>query len=218
MATVAAPARSDASSMWHGLPVRPPRRVWLLVGGLLAMVVCAGAFALAYLGADARVAALAVDRPLAAGQTVTAQDIRVVRLVPDPGVDLVPAGDASQVVGRTVTVPLAVGTLLARSQLGPAGWPPPGEAVAAVPVKPGRLPAGLTEGSRVLVVRVAPDTPVEPGPPPEAPAAPVPATVVQVVEAVDGSGTSLVSLLLDQDDAVAVAGAAGDLALVLAGG
>jgi hypothetical protein len=207
--------------MWHGLPVRPPRRVWLLVGGLLAMVVCAGAFALVYLGADARVAALAVDRPLAAGQTVTAQDIRVVWLVPDAGVDLVPADDASQVVGRTVTVPLAVGTLLARSQLGPAGWPPPGEAVAAVPVKPGRLPAGITEGSRVLVVRVAPGTTVEPGPPPEAPGsspAPVPATVVQVVEAVDGSGTSLVSLLLDQDDAVAVAGAAGDLALVLAGG
>jgi hypothetical protein len=44
------------------------------------------------------------------------------------------------------------------------------------------------------------------------------ATVVQVVEAVDGSGTSLVSLLLEQADAVAVAGAAGELALVLAGG
>jgi hypothetical protein len=195
--------------------------VWLLVGGLLLMVACAGAFALVYLGADARVAALVVDRPLAAGQAVTAEDIRVVRIVPDPGVDLVPAGEAAQVVGRTVTVPLAEGTLLARSQLGPAGWPPPGEAVAAVPVKPGRLPAGITEGSRVLVVAVAPGGTVEPGLPPEAPGSPValvPATVVQVVEAVDGSGTSLVSLLLDQDDAVVVAGAAGDLALVLAGG
>jgi hypothetical protein len=90
-----------------------------------------------------------------------------------------------------------------------------------VPVKPGRLPAGITEGSRVLVVAVAPGSTVEPGPPPEAPGSPVaqvPATVVKVVEAVDGSGTSLVSLLLDQDDAVIVAGAAGDLALVLAGG
>jgi hypothetical protein len=195
--------------------------VWLLVGGLLLMVACAGAFALVYLGADARVAALVVDRPLAAGQAVTAEDVRVVWIVPDAGVDLVPAGEVSEVVGRTVMVPLAEGALLARSQLGPAGWPPPGLAVAAVPVKPGRLPAGVTAGSRVLVVRVAPGAAVEPGPPPEAPGgspAPVLATVVQVVEAVDGSGTSLVSLLLEQGDAVAVAGAAGDLALLLAGG
>jgi hypothetical protein len=195
--------------------------VWLLVGGLLLMVACAGAFALVYLGADARVAALAVDRPLAAGQAVTAEDVRVVWIVPDAGVDLVPAGEVSEVVGRTVMVPLAEGALLARSQLGPAGWPPAGLAVAAVPVKPGRLPAGITAGSRVLVVAVAPGAAVEPGPPPEAlggSPAPVPATVVQVVEAVDGSGTSLVSLLLEQGDAVAVAGAAGDLALLLAGG
>jgi hypothetical protein len=43
--------------------------------------------------------------------------------------------------------------------------------------------------------------------------------VVQVVETADGSGAAVVSLLLDQADAIAVAGAqASSLALVLAGG
>ncbi|MPZ28587.1 MAG: hypothetical protein GEV12_19850 [Micromonosporaceae bacterium] len=184
------------------------------------MVVCAGVFTLVYLGADARVPALAVARPLSAGQTVVDADLRVVRIVPDAGLELLPADQASQVVGRAVRVPLAEGTLLAGSHLGPVGWPPQGQAVAAVPIKPGRMPAGITEGSRVLVVPVAPDATVEPATAPEAsgPGQPVPATVVGVVDAADGSGTSVVTLLLDQGAAVAVAGAGGDLALVLAGG
>jgi len=35
--------------------------------------------------------------------------------------------------------------------VGPAAWPAPGEAVVAVPVKPGRLPAGIAPGARVQV-------------------------------------------------------------------
>jgi hypothetical protein len=197
--------------------LRARRRAWLLLAGLLAMVVCAGAFALVYLGADARVQVLAAARPLAAGQMITAGDLQVVRIVPDAGMALLPASGASQVIGRSVSVPVAAGTLLSESQLGPVAWPPVGQAVAALPVKPGRLPAGLAAGSPVLVVAVAADPLLDPGSP-GGRMTPVPAMVVAVVEGVDGTGTAVVTLLLADADAVAVAGAAGDLALVLAWG
>jgi flagella basal body P-ring formation protein FlgA len=125
----------------------PRRRAWLLVAGQLAMLVCAMAFSLVHLGADARVPALAAARPLAAGQTITVDDLQVVRIVPDAGMALLPAGEASRVVGSSVAVPVAAGTLLSEAQLGPAQWPPEGQAVAALPFKPGRLPAGLAAGS-----------------------------------------------------------------------
>jgi hypothetical protein len=197
--------------------LRPRRRGWLLVAGLLAMVVCAGAFALVYVGADARVQVLAAARPLAAGQMITAGDLQVVRIVPDAGMALLPAAGASQVIGRGVSVPVAAGTLLSESLLGPVAWPPGGQAVAALPVKPGRLPAGLAAGSPALVVAVAADPLLDPGSP-DGRMTPVPATVVAVAEGVDGTGTAVVTLLLAHADAVAVAGAAGDLALVLAWG
>jgi hypothetical protein len=181
------------------------------------MVVCAGAFSLVYLGADARVQVLAAARPLAAGQVVTAGDLQVVRIVPDAGMPLFPAEQASQVIGRSVALPVAAGTLLSESQLGPAQWPPAGQAVAALPVKPGRLPAGLAPGSPVLVVTVAADPQLASGVA-SGQVAPVPATVVQVAEGVDGTGTAVVTLLMAHADAVTVAGAAGDLAIVLAWG
>lgn len=196
--------------------LRPRRRGWLLVAGLLAMVVCAGAFALVYLGSDARVSALVAARPLAAGQMVAAADLGVVRIVPDAGLQVVPAGEASQVVGRRAAVPILAGTLLTDVLLGAPEWPPDGQAVAAVPVKPGRLPAGVTPGSVVLVVAVASETAAEPAGAPDTERSPVLATVVDVVAGDDGSGTTVVTLLLARTDAVQIAAAGGDLALVLA--
>jgi hypothetical protein len=210
-------AAREASVRVPLVSLRPRRRGWLLVAGLLAMVVCAGAFALVYLGADARVQVLAAARPLAAGQLVTAGDLQVVRIVPDAGMPLLRAEQASQVIGRSVAFPVAAGTLLSESQLGPAQWPPDGQAVAALPVKPGRLPAGIAPGSPVLVVTVAADPQLASGVA-SGQVAPVPATVVQVAEGVDGTGTAVVTLLMAHADAVTVAGAAGDLAIVLAWG
>jgi hypothetical protein len=189
----------------------------LLIGGLLLVVVCAGVFALVQLRGDAQTQVLAVGRPVAAGQQITSQDLRVVRVVPDARVELVPAREAAQVVGRSAAVPLAEGSLLAESQLGPTGWPPSRQAVAAVALKPGRLPIGIAAGSHVVVVPVAKDIAAEPisaSTPPTA----VPATVVGVAEGIDGSGTSVVSLLLGQDDAIKISGSASELALVLVTG
>jgi len=194
---------------------RPKRRWSLLVGGLLLVLLCAGVFAVVQLAGDARVQVLAVARPVAAGQIISVDDLRVVGVVPDASVQLVRASAISNVIGRTASVPLAEGALLAESQLGPAAWPQSGQAVVAVALKPGRLPAGLAVGSHARIVTVARETPAETST--TLPAAPVSvaAVVVGVTEGVDGAGTSVVSLLLAQDDATKVAAAGSELALVL---
>jgi len=219
MTVGAAPPRAQMAARAGTPSLRPRRRPWLVILSVLSMVVCAGAFALVYLRADDRVQVLAVARPVAAGQTIAVADLRVVRVVPDAGVALVPAATASRVIGRTAVVPLAAGSLLTQSQLGPAAWPPAGQAVVAVPVKAGRLAAGVTPGVRVLVIPVAKEGEAPPAKPARSegakPAPAVAATVVQVVEG-DGSDSSVVSLLVSRQDAIAVAGASGDVSIVVA--
>jgi hypothetical protein len=181
------------------------------------MVVSAGGFALVYLGTDAREQVLAVARPVAAGQELSAADLRVVRVVPDAGVDVIRAAEASRAIGHAAALPLAPGSLLAGSQVGPAAWPPAGQVVVAVPVKAGRLADGIAAGVRVLVIPVATDPTARPtqsqaGQPSAA------GTVVAVTRTADGSGTTVVSLLLPSTDAVAVAGSSADLSLALVRG
>ncbi|WP_239141517.1 SAF domain-containing protein [Actinoplanes campanulatus] len=163
---------------------------------------------------DARVEVLALARPVAAGQALTAEDLKSVRVVPDPGISLVNAVQIDQVVGRSPAVPLLPGTLLAESQLGPAAWPAAGQAVVASVFKPGGVPAGLAAGSHVLVVTVAKSDVTGVSTTASAPA-PVAATVVDITAGFDGSGTSIVSLLLARAEAAKLAGAGVDLSLVL---
>lgn len=209
-----APPRSELAAVRAAsASLRPKRRVWLLISSLLSMVVCAGAFAVFYVRADTRVQVLSVTRAVAAGQTIVVADLRVVRVVPDAGVALVAASRASVVIGATAVVPLAPGSLLTESQLGPAAWPPSGQAVVAVPVKAGRLAAGVVPGVRVMVIPVAKDG--DPQPSASKTPEPVKAMVVRVA-ATDGSGSWVVSLLVSRQDAVRVAGTAGELSIAVA--
>jgi flagella basal body P-ring formation protein FlgA len=143
-----APPRTQPATRPVTPSLRPQRRVWLLIISLLSMVVCAGTFAVFYVRADQRVQVLGAARAVGAGQTITVADLRVVRVVPDDGVALVSATRVSHVIGATAVVPLAKGSLLTESQLGPAAWPPSGQAVVAIPVKAGRLAAGVSPGVR----------------------------------------------------------------------
>jgi hypothetical protein len=200
--------------------LRPRRRPWLLVGGLLAMVISALVFSLISLRSDDRAQVLAVAQPVAAGKVLAATDLRVVQIVPDPGLDYLPASGAAQVIGRTAAVPLRPGALLSGSQLGPSSWPPDGQAVVAVPVKPGRLPAGIAPGARVLIIPVASDAAAAPSSAPGSgsgsAAAPVAALVVAVAAGGGEGGASTVTLLVPREQAVSVAGSSGDLALAMA--
>jgi hypothetical protein len=189
-----------------------------VVGGLLGMVVAAGVFALVYLGSEARISVLAVARPVAAGQQLETADLRVVQIVPGPGLDVVRASDVSAVVGHTAAVPLVAGSLLTPGELGPAAWPPSGHMVVAVAVKPGRLAAGVEPGTHVRVVSVAPAAEgTGQGTVGGQPALTASGVVVAVTAGVDGAGTSVVSLLLPEEAAMQVAGTSAEVSVVLAG-
>ena len=55
-------------------------------------------------------------------------------------------------MGRAVALPLAAGTLLTETDLGPGADPPSGQAVVGLALKPGQYPPEVTAGDRVLVV------------------------------------------------------------------
>ncbi len=159
---------------------------------------------------------LAVARDVPAGQVITDADVRVARVANPSGLALVSAQRRAEVVGRTAAVPLAEGSLLVSAQVGPAAWPPAGQAVIAVPVKPGRAPAGLAAGSRVVVL-VAPPAGQQASQTQNSGARRAVATVVSVAAGADQVGTQLVTVLLPADAAEAVASAAGDVSLVQLG-
>lgn len=185
----------------------------ILLGAVL-VVVSALAFAVTAMRVDPRTPVLAVAAAVPAGHVLTDADLVVLRIVPDQALAVVPATQRSSVVGRSVRLPLAAHTLLAQQVLGPAAWPPPGQSVIAVSVKPGRLPDGLSAGAPVLVLLVAtPSTADGSGSEVDQRAQ---ATVVALGTA-DGTGTRPVTLLLTTADAVRVAASSGEVALVVQG-
>ncbi|MFG2058545.1 SAF domain-containing protein [Micromonospora sp. NPDC048930] len=165
---------------------------------------------------------LAVARPVPAGAVIRDADVRVVRVANPSGLALVGADRRDEVVGRTAAVPLAVGSLVVSSQVGPPAWPAAGQAVIAVPVKVGRAPAGLTKGARVVVL-VAPAAGADqsgatpPAGQTAAEARRAVATVVSARAGADQAGGQVVTLLLAAGEAEAVASTSGDVALVQLG-
>jgi hypothetical protein len=181
--------------------------------GAALVVACALAFAVTSLRVDPRAEVLVLARPVAAGQVLTSADLDVARIVPDSTVPVIPASERDSIAGRTATMPLAARTLLSGGVLGAASWPPRGQSVIAVPVKPGRAPDGLAPGTAVTVL-VLPSA----GAPSQSPGGtPQAAGVVVAVRPADAAGTEVLSLLLPSSDALRVAGAAGEVAVVLHG-
>lgn len=188
---------------------RAPRH--MLVGVAL-MVAFALLFGLWALRVDPASSVLAVARPVPAGATITDADLQVVRVVPDPGMEVVTEAERDTVVGRTTTVPLVAGALLAPGHVGAAQWPPAGESVVGVPVAAGRMPAGLATGSTVSVL--VPTEEMAEAAEPEQTGPPVVSGVVVSVEPPSAAGVSTVSLLLASGDARRVA-AGGEVVLIL---
>jgi hypothetical protein len=183
-----------------------------LVGGVLLTAVVVLTFVTVDLRADHKREVLAVTGPVAAGQVLTGADVTSVAVAAEAGVPLLAASHLADVVGRTAAVPLVRGELLSAGLLGPAAFPPAGEAVLAVDVKPGHAPAGLEPGTPVLVlVTAVPPASGGPAPPPVS----TTGSVIAVDLATDGSGDLAVSLLTSQIDAVALAADTGDVSLIL---
>ena len=209
--------RADGRRDVPAVSVRRRRSTPHIVLGALLVLACAVAFAVTALRVDPRTAVLALARSVPAGHTLSTADLTVVRIVPDAALAVIAEDRQSSVVGRTLRLPAAANTLLSESMLGPAAWPPSGQSLVAVAVKPGRAPDGLAAGAHVLVLVVPTQsgtggsTGANPGNPVQ-----VSATVVSV-SAADGAGASVVSLLMTSPDAVRVAGALGEVALIVQG-
>jgi hypothetical protein len=194
----------------------------ITIGVLLAVAVVV-AFWQADLRRHADETFLATANPVAAGQRIADTDLTVVRVADVSGLQLIPAASRADVVGRTAAAPIPAGTLLTAGQVGPAAWPPAGQAVIAVPVKPGRTPAGLRPGASVVVLVVpnagsAGDSDTSGGNNKTGTGSRrAVATVVSVTSGADQIGTELVTLLLAADTAEQVAAAPGDVTLVQTG-
>lgn len=189
----------------------------MLLGAVL-VVVCALVFAVTGLRVDPRSDVLALANPVAAGHVLTDADLMVVRIVPDPALGALPQSQRSVVVGHPVRLPLAAHSLLSQDVLGATAWPPPGQSLIAVAVKSGHAPTGVTPGAQVLVLVVPASSSTTTGSGGNGSGVQQAPAAVVAVGGADTSGTTVVSLLLSSADAVRIAGASGDVSLVVQGG
>ena len=187
----------------------------MALAGVVAVALGALLFLALYTSIDRRQSVLGVARPVAAGQVITAADLRDVRISSAAGVRPLAASQRASVVGKTAAVPLVPGSLLVDSQLGASSGLQPNQAVVGVALKPGQAPPGLRSGTRVQVVDSAKSSGIEQ-------ARAVVLTSSAIVSAVEraedsSSGTTVVSLTVPVSDAPAISASAmdGRLSLVV---
>jgi hypothetical protein len=190
----------------------------LAAGGVVLVVACALVFAEGWLQAGHRQPVLALARPVAAGQVITAADLETVRVSVAGPVSLVPASRQAEVVGSTAAVSLPAGSMLAGSDV---GTPPPvkGQVRLGIALKPGAYPPDLAAGQDVDVLATPAASASGSSSSGAAPAAlPVGEAVVLSVSpaaASGGSGDTVVEIQVPADamPQVAAANAAGQIAL-----
>lgn len=134
---------------------RMPRRVWLHVAGLFAVVVLCFAFAAwAIMEKPAESSVIAVAAPLAAGQVIAETDIAEVSVAAGEvaALGLVTVGEAAAVVGKIAAVPLQAGTLLRADMVGTPLVPQAGFMKLTIAVADGRWPADVQAGQQVSLL------------------------------------------------------------------
>lgn len=184
------------------------RRISLAVVALLVSAGAALTFAVLWSSAGERVPVLAVARPVAAGQVISAGDLVVVRVSVDPGLQPLPGASHGEVVGQRAAVGLVPGTLLVAGHLSARAPVGDEQAIVGLALRGGRLPStALRPGDRVQVVLT------------DAPAAGTDGqavtwgrvlatgTVFGIEALDDATGGLRVSLLVDADVAAEIAGA-----------
>ena len=162
---------------------------------------------------------LLLIRPVSAGRTLTAGDVRTERIAADPGVDTVPADALNSIVGQRTRVDLLPGSLLTRSALGGPGVPAAGQVLLGVSLKPGQLPGRpLTRGDRAELVTTQPAAATADADRVRTASRPAADPVVVTVDAAQppaADGSVVVDLVLPADATTAAAQSAADGRLVL---
>jgi hypothetical protein len=125
----------------------------MAVLAVLLIVLGAAVAGLLALRLDDRVPVLVARGPINVGQQISADDLAVARIASD-GIAVIPAGQASQVIGRYAGTPIPSGRLIDPSMLTARGLLTAGNAAVGVALQPGKFPAsGLQSGDVVQVVR-----------------------------------------------------------------
>jgi hypothetical protein len=195
------------------------RQLPLVVVGVLLVLGCALAFADASLHLGSREEVLVLAQPVAAGQVLSAGDLRSARVSTGSGLAVVPVAAERSVVGRRAAVALVAGALLTTSEVGAV--PPVGAGFdeVAVGLKPGAYPPDVAPGDRVQVVPIASSSGSSTAG--ATSGSPVAATVLAVDAApADTSNPTVLSLQVAKRDAgeVASLAAAGQASVIEVGG
>jgi hypothetical protein len=158
MASTTLPSRPTPGVPGRPAPALVPgsgrqRRWSLALLAVLVTVASALGFVVLWMNAGGREPVLALRHNVTAGQTIENDDLRVVRVAADPGIDPIASSARDDVVGRPAAADLLAGTLLVPEAVGTASGLEAGQAVIAVPVSPEELPADLEGGDRVVLLR-----------------------------------------------------------------
>ncbi len=131
-----------------------PRRVHVpwVVAGVLLVVGCALAFAVASTRATTAKSVLVATQSLHAGTVLGPSDLRAVRLQGTAVGSFLPASAEASVLGRPLAVPLVAGAPLSTAEVGAPSGLGAGEAVVALALKAGQYPPALATGDQVAVV------------------------------------------------------------------
>jgi SAF domain len=136
-------------------PGRGRQRRWSLA--LLAVLMTLGsalAFVVLWMNAGDRKPVLALRNDVVAGQIIEADDLTVVRVSADSGVDLVSSSARDDVIDEPAAVNMLAGTLLTPSAVGTDDGLDTGAAVIAIPVTASEIPADdLDTGDTVTIYR-----------------------------------------------------------------
>lgn len=184
------------------VPVRRRRSRRLLLVAVVLTVLAGLAGVLAYRTVTDRVSVVGMARPVPAGQTIEAADLRELQLPADTGLATIAWAEVDRVVGLEASTDLAANTALSPDELTAVRPPGPGEAVVGLSLAPGRAPVSpLAVRDEVLVIAADEVSPVR-------------ATVVRP-GSIDDSGRLLVDLVVPDAAATDLARAAVDDRTVL---
>ena len=146
------PARTPAP------PPMPGRRnpKWIALG---VVALCLGALLsyVIYSRVAGETAVVSIVNTVHRGSTVTAADLTTVNLSGNAGVQMVPASQLSELVGRQAVYDLVAGSLLPVGAVADVVTPQTGRAVVGIRLVSGRVPSGvLPSGSPLRLVALPP--------------------------------------------------------------
>ncbi|BAW94111.1 SAF domain protein [Actinomyces sp. Chiba101] len=148
-----ASTRQQREARTDRLP-KPPRERRPLLAAFAVLLIVGGALLAGMLAmrADERVDVVVAARTIAAGQSITAEDLTTTPVSATVS-GLVPADSASTIIGSRARTEISAGQLVDTSQIATGTIPGEGQHVAGVLLEQGRYPAaGLSAGDTVNIV------------------------------------------------------------------